>query len=96
MKQFANFSNILFRKGLNEYLSTMFPTVKIEKRTEQFLNLLLLNYLEKLVKNCALLIRHRGGKIIQRKDINFFIYLQKGGNFPNLKFFDKKIFKKKK
>lgn len=96
MKIISKFNNILLLKGVNDLLSTMFPLIKVEKRTEQFLNLMVVNFLEKIIETSCKLIQHRKGKILQRKDLIFFIYLEKKTNFPNSKFFGKKILKKKK
>jgi hypothetical protein len=96
MKSTNKFNNLLFLKGVNDHLSNFFPLVSIEKRVEQFLNLLIVNFLEKIVTTSCKLIHHRKGRILQRKDLIFFIYLGKKTNFPNSKFFEKKILKKKK
>ncbi|ABW97949.1 hypothetical protein HAN_1g109 (nucleomorph) [Hemiselmis andersenii] len=96
MKSFSTFPNILLKKGVNEYLSNLFPDVKIEKRAYQFLNLMLNNFLNKIIQTCSIFIHHRNGEIFQIKDFLFFIFWSKKKNIPNLKFFDKKILKKKK
>lgn len=96
MNKFVAFANVLLRNGLYEFLSTLAPTIKIEKRAEQFLNLIILRFIDKLVKTSARIIHVRKGQIFQKKDLNFLIYLEKSKNFPNLKFFEKKFFKNKK
>jgi len=96
MKNSSAFSNILLKKGVNEYLSNLFPNVKIEKRAYQFVNLMITNYLDKIIQTCSIFIHHRKGEIFQPKDFFFFLFWNRKKNTPNLKFFDKKLLRKKR
>jgi hypothetical protein len=75
MKNHCAFSNILLKKGVNEFLANLFPEIKIEKKAYQFLNLMITSFFDNIIQNCSIFIHHRKGEIFQVKDFSFFLFL---------------------
>ncbi|AFP65387.1 hypothetical protein CMESO_214 (nucleomorph) [Chroomonas mesostigmatica CCMP1168] len=96
MEKIDSFTNVLSRKGINNFLSDLSPVQKLELRTEQFINLTILNFMDEAIELACEITNHRRGKIMQSKDFRFSVHQQSPSIFPNLDFFDSKILKKTK
>jgi hypothetical protein len=96
MDNFFDFPNVLNKKGLNEFLDNLSPLQKVELRCEQFLNLKIFDEIDELAKLSCQLVKNRKGQILQARDLRFSLFIKKPKSFPNINFFNKAIFKKKK
>jgi hypothetical protein len=95
MESYSFPSNVLSKKGLTNFLMTFFPNQRVDLRCEQFLNLKVLEVLDKITALGCQFTKQRKGEILQEKDFRL-LYYQNKKVIPKLNFFSRNLFKQKK